>query len=47
MADGHEPTEQNLARVFRLHVHRGISYLVGSPALTSVAGLLETGVIRL
>lgn len=45
--DGFEATDANLMKVFRLHVHRGISYLVGSPSLTSISGLLEIGVTRI
>jgi len=47
IADGYEPTENNLLKEFRLHVHRGISYLVGLPHLTSIAGLIETCVTQI
>lgn len=45
--DGHEPNDANMMKVFRMHVHRGISYLVGSPSLTSIAGLVEMAVTRI
>jgi DNA sulfur modification protein DndE len=33
--------EDTLASQFRLHLHRGIGYLVGDPQVTSIAGLLS------
>ena len=37
--DGMELDEETLASQFRLHLHRGIGYLVGDPRVTSVTGL--------
>lgn len=36
--DGLDLDEETLAQQFRLHVHRGIGYLVGDPRVTDVAG---------
>lgn len=33
--------EETLAQQFRLHVHRGIGYLVGDPKVTDIVGLLS------
>ncbi|WP_286210987.1 DNA sulfur modification protein DndE [Mycolicibacterium mageritense] len=41
--DGLELDEETLALQFRLHLHRGISYLVGDPRVTDVAGLASVG----
>lgn len=38
-ADGLPLDEDTLALQFRLHLHRGIGYLVGDPRVTDVAGL--------
>lgn len=38
--DGLPLDEETLNRQFRIHVHRGISYLAGDPAVCDVAGLL-------
>lgn len=38
-ADGLELDEETLTNQFRLHLHRGIGYLVGDPRVTSVTGL--------
>lgn len=38
-ADGLALDEDTLATQFRLHLHRGIGYLVGDPRVTDVAGL--------
>jgi DNA sulfur modification protein DndE len=35
--------DETLAQQFRLHLHRGIGYLVGDPQLTDVAGLATIG----
>jgi DNA sulfur modification protein DndE len=40
-ADGLPLDEETLATQFRLHLHRGIGYLVGDPQLTDVAGLVS------
>lgn len=45
--DGFELNDANLMKVFRLHVHRGISYLVGSPNLTSISGLVDMAATRI
>jgi DNA sulfur modification protein DndE len=39
--DGLAEDDDSLAQLFRLHLHRGISYLAGDKKLTSVADLLE------
>lgn len=41
--DGLPLDEETLAQQFRLHLHRGIGYLVGDPRLTDVAGLAAIG----
>lgn len=41
--DGLPLDEESLAQQFRLHLHRGIGYLVGDPRLTDVAGLARVG----
>jgi DNA sulfur modification protein DndE len=41
--DGLPLDEETLAQQFRLHLHRGIGYLVGDPRLTDVAGLATIG----
>lgn len=40
-ADGLPLDEDTLAAQFRLHLHRGLGYLVGDPRVTSTAGLLS------
>lgn len=42
--DGIEPTEDAAAGQFRLHVHRGIGYLVGDPALADIDHLVGLAV---
>lgn len=37
--DGFKLDEETLVQQFRLHLHRGIGYLVGDPRVTSVSGL--------
>jgi DNA sulfur modification protein DndE len=39
-ADGLPLDDDTLANQFRLHLHRGLGYLVGDPAVTDVAGLV-------
>ena len=39
--DGLPLDEETLNREFRSHLHRGISYLSGDPAVNDVAGLLS------
>ena len=41
--DGLPVDEETLAQQFRLHLHRGIGYLVGDPRVTDVAGLARVG----
>ena len=41
--DGLPLDEESLAQQFRLHLHRGIGYLVGDPRVTDVAGLASVG----
>ncbi|GAA3137805.1 DNA sulfur modification protein DndE [Kribbella aluminosa] len=38
-ADGLELDEETLAQQFRLHLHRGVGYLVGDPRVTDIVGL--------
>lgn len=42
-ADGLPLDEETLATQFRLHLHRGIGYLVGDPRVTDIAGLIAIG----
>jgi DNA sulfur modification protein DndE len=39
-AEGLPLDEDTLATQFRLHLHRGIGYLVGDPRVTDVAGMV-------
>lgn len=39
--DGLPIDEDTLAQQFRLHLHRGIGYLVGDPRVTNIVGLLS------
>lgn len=41
--DGLPPDEETLAQQFRLHLHRGIGYLVGDPRVSHVAGMASIG----
>lgn len=41
--DGLPLDNETLAQQFRLHLHRGIGYLVGDPRVTNVAGLAAVG----
>ncbi|WP_232006265.1 DNA sulfur modification protein DndE [Mycobacterium sp. 852013-50091_SCH5140682] len=41
--DGLDLDEETLTQQFRLHLHRGISYLIGDPRVTDVAGLASVG----
>lgn len=41
--DGLSPDEETVAQQFRLHLHRGIGFLVGDPRVTDVAGLACVG----
>lgn len=42
--DGINLTDENLLQQFRLHLHRGISYLAGDPQVTSLAKLMRKAV---
>ena len=42
LTDGLPIDGEALARQLRLHLHRGIAYLVGSPKLKSIAGFVST-----
>jgi DNA sulfur modification protein DndE len=42
-ADGLPLDEETLAMQFRLHLHRGIGYLVGDPRVTDISGLIAVG----
>jgi DNA sulfur modification protein DndE len=44
--DGLSLDEDTLAQQFRLHLHRGIGYLVGDPRVKDVAGLAAVGLDR-
>lgn len=39
--DGLPLDDETLAHQFRLHLHRGIGYLVGDPKVTSIVGLIS------
>jgi DNA sulfur modification protein DndE len=40
-AEGLALDEESLAHQFRLHLHRGISYLVGDPRVSDIAGFTD------
>jgi DNA sulfur modification protein DndE len=40
-ADGIEQTPESIAHQFRLHLHRGITYLVGTEDTRSLSGLVS------
>jgi DNA sulfur modification protein DndE len=42
--DGLPLDDESLAQQFRLHLHRGIGYLVGDPRVVDVAGLASLGI---
>jgi DNA sulfur modification protein DndE len=44
--DGLELDEETLANQFRLHLHRGIGYLVGDPRVTNVTGLASVALLE-
>jgi DNA sulfur modification protein DndE len=44
--DGLDLDEETLANQFRLHLHRGIGYLVGDPRVTSVTGLASVALLE-
>lgn len=39
--DGYDITDENLEHQFKLHLHRGIGYLVGEDELQSIQDLVE------
>jgi DNA sulfur modification protein DndE len=39
--DGFDLDEETLAQQFRLHLHRGIGYLVGDPRVSDLVGLVR------
>lgn len=41
--DGSSLDDESVAQQFRLHLHRGIGYLVGDPRVTDIAGLASLG----
>jgi DNA sulfur modification protein DndE len=44
--DGLDLDEETLANQFRLHLHRGIGYLVGDPRVISVTGLASVALLE-
>ena len=44
LQDGIELTEESVGRQFRLHLHRGISYLAAPQAIRSISDLVRLGV---
>ena len=44
--DGFDLDEETLANQFRLHLHRGIGYLVGDPRVTNVTGLASVALLE-
>ncbi len=40
--DGFDLEEETLNRLFRIHLHRGISYLAGDPAMSDIGALLRS-----
>jgi len=44
--DGVEMTDESLNQHFRLHLHRGIAYLVGDKSLQSIEDLAEVALSR-
>jgi DNA sulfur modification protein DndE len=44
--DGLDLDEETLANQFRLHLHRGIGYLVGDPRVTNVTGLAGVALLE-
>ncbi|MCC2591825.1 DNA sulfur modification protein DndE [Tessaracoccus sp. OS52] len=45
--DGLPLDDETLVQQFRLHLHRGIGYLVGDPRVKDVAGLASVGLSEL
>jgi DNA sulfur modification protein DndE len=44
--DGLPLDDETLATQFRLHLHRGVGYLVGDPRVTDVAGLASLALVE-
>jgi DNA sulfur modification protein DndE len=44
--DGLSLDDETLAQQFRLHLHRGVGYLVGDPRVTDVAGLASLALAK-
>lgn len=44
LADGIEPTQENLVEQFKLHLHRGIRYLSADRSITSTSELIARSV---
>ncbi|RLK59596.1 DNA sulfur modification protein DndE [Actinokineospora cianjurensis] len=42
--DGLPLDEETLAQQFRIHLHRGIGYLVGDPNMKTITGLFELAI---
>jgi len=42
--DGIDPSNESAAAQFRLHLHRGISYLAGDPKVTTIGGLIQKAI---
>lgn len=40
VTDGHEPTDENVARTLLVHLHRGVGYLGGQKEMAPVEGLV-------
>ncbi|MGV9850555.1 DNA sulfur modification protein DndE [Streptomyces sp. NPDC003442] len=40
LADGEEPTEENVAKALVVHLHRGVGYLGGHKGMATVEGLV-------
>jgi DNA sulfur modification protein DndE len=43
--DGIDVTSENIANQFKLHLHRGISYLAGDPSIRDVQGLVRKAIL--
>jgi len=44
--DGLSLDDETLAQQFRLHLHRGVGYLVGDPRVTDIAGLASLALAK-
>jgi DNA sulfur modification protein DndE len=40
VADGQEPTDDNVARALTIHLHRGVGYLGGHKKMATIEGLV-------